>query len=124
MQFILQLNLIRERTNGPTMASMKAEIETIDPQWKRIVLKGKKKSRKLKMGNIPYATDDFQCYGQQMRLWSLVIKKKKRRHISSKLIKCKAKKCKLENYMSYSIQEATDMKRTMWKKDRAKNGCL
>ena len=43
---------------------------------------------------MPYAPNDVQRYGQEIRLWTVIINKKGGRKVSSKLIVRQAKKLK------------------------------
>ena len=67
--------------------------------------KGEKKCRKLKMGQVPFSPTDVQCHSRLIELWTLVIKKKEKRKISSRLITRKEKLCGLKNSMEYTFRD-------------------
>ena len=53
-----------------------AELATLDRIQYKIVLRAERKCRKLRTDQVPFAPDDVQRYGKEIRLWSMVIAKK------------------------------------------------
>ena len=63
-----------------------------------------KRCRKLPMGEIPYCPALAQA-GLRLRLWSLVLKKKKGYNINTRRIRIMGKQCNLENVLNVSEDE-------------------
>ena len=66
-----------------TTETVMDELNEIDNLQKNIVLTAERKCWKLKTGKVPYAPDDVQKYGRQIRLWSLIIAKKAHQKVST-----------------------------------------
>ena len=79
-------------------------IESYDEQLGRAIQHGKKKCRKLKLGEIPFSKT-FEKLRDTRRLWLLVSKKKVGQRISNTTVRRLAKKLKIINPMSYPLQE-------------------
>ena len=83
--------LLASASSSPTLAFIE-KMEQFDDQLGRAISLGKKKSRKLRTGNIPYSTT-FARLRDTRRLWLLVRKRKLGQKISSKTIRRLAKNC-------------------------------
>ena len=110
-----RMNTLRRQTKGKTTLRMIEEIEKIDKTRTEIVKKGEKKCRKLKMGQVPFSPTDVQCHTRLIEFWTLVIKKKGKRKISSRLITRKEKLCGLKNSMQYTVENALEFRSAAWR---------
>ena len=95
------------------------ELNNIDQLRQQIVLEAERRCRKLKTCQVPFAPDDVQLYGRQIRLWSLVIAKKAKRKVSTRLISRLAKKLHLKNYMTLTIEAIQKLRASAWKNYRS-----
>ena len=100
-RLLTKLNNIWKRTRYKTTTKMENLMVNIDRERQKIVLKAKKKCRSIKAGKVHYSPLEVKCHGQLVRLWSLVIKKKSGRTISTKLIKRKAKRLEYINACNF-----------------------
>ena len=104
-----RLNRLRSKTGGDTTIDMIEEIKKI------IVLKGEQQCRKINAGKVAYSPLDIQYHGQSIRFWSLVLKKKKHRQISTRLLKRMAKVVSISDHIMNSPQDIIKYKSQEWK---------
>ena len=111
-----RLNNIRKKTNGEPTNEMIKEIEEIDRIRTEILLKSERKCRKINNGTIAYSPEDVQKYGQLIRFWGLVLKKKQKRRISSRLLQRMAKRIGITEFMKNSPEDIIEFRKQAWKK--------
>ena len=73
------------------------------------------KCRKLKTGEVPYAPENVQKYGKEIRLWSMVIAKKSGKHVSTWLLAQRPYEIGSNEYMRQPIEEMK-LRASTWKK--------
>ena len=103
-------SLFKSVTYPPT-SKMIEDMERFDEQLGRAITVGKKKSRKLCTGNIPYSSV-FANLRDTRRIWLLVRKRKLGQKVSCRTIRRLAKKLLIQNPLSLPIQEVNQLLRT------------
>ena len=74
-----------------------------------------KRCRKLRQGEVQYVPEIIQVEGRKISLWTLVVRRKAGKHVSTKVIRKLAKKCNINNPMKCTIDEAKNHRREAWK---------
>ena len=97
------LDLI-ENAEFPMAPQIQKAMEGFDEQFGRSIENGKKKCRKLRMGDIPYSKA-FQELRDKRRLWLLVKKKKIGQKISNTTIRRLSKRLRIVRPMSHSLKD-------------------
>ena len=92
------------------------KLNRIDKIRVQLALKAEEKCRQIRAGVVPYAPDDVQRYGKEIRLWTLIINKKGGRKVSSKLIVRQAKRLKIDKHIKLSKEAARRLRAVAWKK--------
>ena len=95
------------------------ELATLDRIHTDIVLQAERKCRRLKTGQVPFAPEDVQRHGKEIRLWSMIIAKKSGKKVSTRLIARHAHKLFISNYMHHTIDAIKRMRAAAWKNYRA-----
>ena len=70
----------------------------------------------MKTGEVPYVHTHVQKYGQEWRLYNMVIKKLNSQKVSSKLIKRQATKCNIHYPIQVPLEEAKYLRQAAKKK--------
>ena len=73
----------------------KCELELLDKQRVMIALKGEKRCRKIRVGEVPYSPNDVQIHCKLYHLWNLVVRKLSGKKISTRLERRQAKACNI-----------------------------
>ena len=107
---------MRSKTGRDATIDMIKEIKEIHKIRTSIVLKGERQCRKINAGKVAYSPLDVQCHGQSIRFWSLVLKKKKHRQISTRLLKRMAKVVGVSDHMKNYPQDIIKYRSQEWKK--------
>ena len=90
----------------------KAKLATLDRLRSEIVLRAERKCRKLRTGQVPFAPEEVQRYGMEIRLWSMVIAKKSGKKVSTRLLARHAHKIAIFDYMNHTIDAIKRMRST------------
>jgi len=99
------------KASYPPTKEMTDRMEQFDDQLGRAIACGKKKSRKLRTGNIPYSSM-FTKLRDTRRIWLLVRKRKLGQRISCKTIRRLAKKLNIQEPFSLPLQEVNQLLHT------------
>ena len=77
-----------------------------------------KKYRKLRTEKVPYAPNNKQKFGQEIRLWSLLIQRKGGRRVSTKIIEQQARQLYITNFQRWSQEAMKRFRLTTWTKHK------
>jgi len=113
-----KMKALNEIMSYPPDANMIQNMEKIDEQLGRAIVKGLKKCRKLRVGKIPFS-GLFKKLWKEKRLWILVYKKKVGQVISATTIKRLAKGLSYENPMSLPLKEVERLRQQAEKRYQA-----
>ena len=72
---------LQERAGGIPLHHVKNQYDVLDEMRLRAVLEADKRCRKLKMGQKQW-TPDFQAVREEVKLWNLVLRKKRGARVS------------------------------------------
>ena len=97
---INKLAKLRKNEYQWSRACINKELDEIDAVQISIALKAEKKCRKIKTGQVPFALNEVQQYGKEIRLWTMVNNKNGGQKISSKLMDHHARALKIRKYMN------------------------
>ena len=78
------------------------------------------KCRKIRKGKVPFALEEIQQYGWEIRLWTMMINKKGGQKISSKLITRNARSLNIKNHMELLKESTIQLRATAWRKYKEK----
>ena len=117
-KIIDRLVTLRQRMYTQDPDITRAELATLDRIRIEIVLRAERKCRKLKTGQVPYAPEDVQRHGKEIRLWSMIIAKKSGKKVSTRLIARHAHAISISNYMNHTLDAIKRMRANAWKQYR------
>lgn len=89
-------------------------LETLDKVISEGMIHAEKKCRRIRMGEVPFS-DTLIKAGMKIRVWNLVIRHKERNTVNTRTIRRLAKKCKLQQVLSESIETARQKLEEAWK---------
>ena len=108
-----------ERLNRTCHVPLRQDEQTLYEKMDRCQVQAfhyaEKRCRKLRFGQVHYAPEDIQSEGRKISLWTLVIRRKAGKHVSTRVMRRLAKKCNINRPMKCSIEEVKSHRREAWK---------
>ena len=93
---------------GPHTPAIKVEYEAIDKIRYESMKEAEHKCRKLKMGGVPWSPK-LQAARDSILFWTLILRKRRRCHVSTRRILRLKKKLKIQNELKLSDTEVAEM---------------
>ena len=122
-RYLLQYNMLEEarwlqrRACFPCNEQHEFEYNLLDSIRFEAMMEADRRCRKLSMGAIPY-TPAYSAVRTKIELWTLVIKKLKGGNVDSRFLQRKAKKAKIVDPLSRSIQDARDRRGDAYREEK------
>ena len=95
-----------ERITYPASPEDQALYEKLDRMQVQAFKFADRNCRKLRIEEVPFASEVVQIEGRRISLWTLVIRRKAGCHVSTKTIKRLTKKCEISKPLQYDIKTA------------------
>ena len=108
---------LQERAGGIPLHHVKNQYDVLDEMRLLAVLKADKRCRKLKMGQKQW-TPDFQAVREEVKLWNLVLRKKRGARVSGRYLERQIKICKQADALSLSLEEVVERRKRAYRAEK------
>ena len=95
----------------------KNQYDVLDEMRRLAMMEAEKRCRKLKMGQKQW-TPDFQKVREDLKLWNLVLRKKRGNKVSGRFLERQMRKCGKPDVLSLSVEEILERRKQAYRAEK------
>ena len=111
----VRMNTLCENIQFPLSKQQQIEYEKCDNIQHSAFAFAASRCRKLHMGHVPFVPEKVQVYGLEIRLWRLVLRRKKGIHVGVRHILSLANFLNIKDPLYFSLEEVLEKRAIAWK---------